>query len=212
MKPEGFCCLLWHFWYTHYFHFKNKIEAHSKHVCISSALTLPHPLLRSHFWCVIVLNKIILYLGAGEINVFYYRIGAQFISIHYILCTAIAGSQLGDEPQPLISSWLEAISSALYKIPDSSLPHFILTPFNSCIRGKYKVKQWEIRTKVSTVSFSAFTAFFSFFQNLKKKIYFLVFFFFPSNIIVQTSTISLPKRKTPWTLTFRPTTHNETTT
>lgn len=74
-----------------------------------------------------------LYSGAGEINVFCYRIGAWFISIHYILCTAIAGSQLGDEPQPLISSWLEAISSTLYKIPDSSLPLSILTPFNSRI-------------------------------------------------------------------------------
>lgn len=77
--------------------------------------------------------KIIRYSGVGEINVFYYRIGARFISIHYILCTAIAGSQLGDKPQPLISSWLAAISSALYKIPDSSLPRSILTPFNSPI-------------------------------------------------------------------------------
>lgn len=67
-----------------------------------------------------------LYSGAGEINVFCYRIGAWFISTHCILSTAIAGSQKGDEPQPVISSWLEAISSTLYKNPDSSLtlhPH-----------------------------------------------------------------------------------------
>lgn len=155
MKLEGFCCLPWHFWYTH-FYFKNNPENYSKQLCISFTLTLLYPVLWSYFWRVIVSNKIILYSGAGEINVFYYRIGAQFISIHYILCTAIAGSQLGDEPQPLISSWLEAISSTLYKIPDSSLPLSILTPFNSGIWGKYKVKQWEIRTKVSTVSFTAF--------------------------------------------------------
>lgn len=135
-------------------------------------------MLWSYFWCVIVLNKIILYSGAGEINVFCYRIGAQFISTHYILCTAIAGSQLGDEPQPLISSWLEAISSTLYKIPDSSPPHSLPTPFNSRIWGKYKVKQWEIRTKVSTVSF---TAAFLFFQILKKRTIFLWVFSFKDN-------------------------------
>lgn len=102
------------------FYFKNP-ENESKRLCICFTLTLPHPVLWRYFWCVRAL-KIIPCSGAGEINVFYYRIGSGFISIHYTPCTAIAGSQLGDEPQPLISSWLEAISSTLYKIPDSSLP------------------------------------------------------------------------------------------
>lgn len=119
MKLEGFCCLPWHFWYTH-FYFKNP-ENYFKQLCISFTLTLPHPVLWSYFWHVTEI-KIIPCSGAGEINVFYYRIGSGLISIHYTFCTAIAGSQLGDEPQPLISSWLEAISSTLYKIPDSSLP------------------------------------------------------------------------------------------
>lgn len=77
------------FWYS-YFILKYSPENYSEQTPSGLTLTLPQ---WRYLWCVIVLNKIMLYSGAGEINVFYCRIGAWFISTHCILGTAIAGSQ-----------------------------------------------------------------------------------------------------------------------
>lgn len=45
------------------FHFKNSPENDTEQACSSLTLTLPQSVLWRHLWCVIVLNKIILYSG-----------------------------------------------------------------------------------------------------------------------------------------------------